>query len=364
MSDNLSDIVKLSIDITSPAAGSAGFDSVLIVGPPPAANPDGTFLAAAAYADLDEVAGAGFVVAGAGADPVGAAARVAFSQNPRPPRIYVAVQRIGGGDGIEPPVETLSRAGEAPGWYVICPAGIGEGEYEEIAEWTEAREKMFAYAFLSGTDPVSGAYYRSHGWCGLVRDGDLPSDVPAANAYLHVALAVKCLSYPAGAETWAFKQLAAVSPSSLSGALKKALTDGNSNYFARYAGRGVSMNGRVRAGEWIDVIRGRDWLRNDMQLRLFNMQIANAKTPFTNSGIIMAENEMIASLKAAQALGIVAEDDYDADGSLVPGFATFVPNAMDVPAEEKASRALRGCTFTARLAGAVHVAEISGSLTY
>ena len=499
---SIQDIVTVNIEIASPAVDSTSFDNLLIVGPGPAIPPPKPLPLVGVYSDLTEVTDDGFTAIGEDADPVGIAARIAFSQNPKPGKVFIATQSetkplitggdlkiitasnaltdalpIGEIDGatainmpwvqiayerndvtgmdveiekdgvlrfekelpitpnpaayvqvcigtspiatddmmqipsgsesgeyvvtltakrgkvtsvikrsvtftgtsytpkpsasvdstaplIQPVTETLRDALDVTGWYVICAAGIDESEYEEIAEWTETQTKQFAYTFLGKVDPVSPIYYRSHGWCGLIGDDVLPEDNPVANSYLHVAAVAKSLSYTAGSETWAYKQLAAVNPATFSGALKKSLQDGHSNYFIQAAGKNIAMNAQVRAGEWIDVIRGRDWLQNDMQLRIFNLLIMNPKIPFTNSGITMVQNEMIASLKSATRRGIVAEDEYDEDGALVPGFTTSVPNAMSLTATQKASRILTDCRFSARLAGAIHAIRVDGGLTY
>jgi hypothetical protein len=229
-------------------------------------------------------------------------------------------------------ISALDAANATTGWYILCEAGISESLFETIAEWTEAQIKLFAYTFLSETDPVGAIFFRSMGWCGLINDYDHPSDVPQANAYLHVGAVAKCLSFPAGSETWAFKRLASLYPSQISSTLIKALTEGSSNYFTQIAGRNITMNGKVRGNEWIDVIRGRDWLQNDMQLRIFNLFLMNPKVVFTNSGIALIQNEMIASLKAARDRTIVAEDEFDKEGILVPGFITSVPNSLSIGA--------------------------------
>jgi len=364
MANNLNDIVTVNIDIASPAVDSASFDNLLIVGPPPLANLAQTLPEVGVYSDLQEVEDAGYVTTGVTSDPVGNAARIAFSQNPSPSKIFIAVQQEGDATTLEKAVETLKRALDITGWYVICPAGIPESEFEEIAEWTEAQRKMFAYTFMGKTDPVGSVYYRSHGWCGLVRDNDLTSAIPNANYYLHVGATTKSLSYAAGTETWAYKQLAGLYPSYLSGTLKKQLIDGNSNFFAEYSGKNITMNGKTRGGEWIDVIRSRDWLQNDMQLRIFNLLLMNPKIPYTNPGIALVENQMIASLKAATKRGVVASDEYDDDGAVNPGFTTSVPNSQSLTVTQKASRVLTDCKFSARLAGAIHAVRVNGTLTY
>ena len=499
MANSINDIVTVDIDLANPAIDSASFDNLLIVGPLPFNPAARNIPQVAVYSDLTEITEAGYVAVGDYSDPVGAAARIAFSQSPKPSRIYVASQlkasplitgfdlkiitsdnamtdalpigsvspetpgllwvqiayshpavaninitiekdgaivygaslpadesenaytqvcinpssittaesmNIPAGEeagvytvtltaGIsnrntvitgtvtfdgnaytegekiitstpeyQTAVEALQEASNTTGWYVACAAGVPQPDYVNIAEWTEAQIKQFSYTYMQKTDPVGSVYFRSHGWCGLIKDDDTPDIVPSANAYLHVAAVAKCLSYPTGSETWAFKQLASVYPSELSSTLKKAITEGNSNYFAQYAGRNITMNGKTRGGEWIDIIRGRDWLQNDMQLRILNLLLMNPKIPYTNSGIALVETQMMASLKAAQERGIVATDEFDENNKLVPGFITSVPNSQSLTPTQKASRVLTDCKFAARLAGAIHAIQVKGSLTY
>jgi len=503
MANNLNQIVTVNIEIQQPAVDSANFDNLLIFGPPPAVAPTKPLPAVGVYSGITEVTDAGYVAIGDNADPVGVAARIAFSQNPSPAQILVApigaaqplisnpvlkiitsknaltdavpigtipntsadlpwlqitynraavtameaeitkdgvsvfgkslpttanpnaylqvvigepysgnpgadamnlpagseageyivtltavdaegrktviTQSItfdgahaaasGGGTFNVIPLSTdiqtaLDAAAKTDGWYVLCTAGLDESLYETIAEWTESQIKLFSYTFLSDTDPVGAIYYRSFGICGIINDDDKPSAVPQANQFLNVAFTARCLAYPAGSETWANNRLAAVYPSNLSSTLMNTFKTNSSNYFIKVAGRNITMNGQVRANEWIDTIRGRDWLQNDMQLRIFNLLIMNPKIPYTNAGIAMVQNAMVASLKAARQRGIVAEDEYDDDGALVPGFTTSVPNSASITATQKASRVLVDCKFSARLAGAIHVIRVDGSLTY
>ena len=124
------------------------------------------------------------------------------------------------------------------------------------------------------------------------------------------------------------------------------------------------MNGKVVGDEWADIIRFRDWQKNDMQVRVVNLFIVNPKIPYTDSGIGLVQNQMLASLKAGQDRGGIAEDEFDEDGNTIPGYQTSVPLAATISASDKASRRLTGCKFKARLAGAIHFAELTGSLTY
>ena len=70
------------------------------------------------------------------------------------------------------------------------------------------------------------------------------------------------------------------------------------------------------------------------------------------------------TLKKGQDIGGIAPTEYDADGNSIPGFTVKVPKAFDLTEAERKSRKLTGCKYTARLAGAIHLVEIEGFLTF
>ena len=260
--------------------------------------------------------------------------------------------------------DTLARAAETDGWYVICPVGVPEELFEEMAEWTETQEKMFSYTTMSEKNPVNPIYYRSFGWYGREYVGQPDSEILPANYCMHVAACAKILRYDAGSETWVHKQLATVLPSKLKTAQSKALEKEQLNYMITVASRNITMFGQTCAGEWIDLIRFRDWLKNDMQVRVVNLMVTRKKIPYTDGGIALVQNQMIASLKAGVVAGGIAPDEYDEDGNLNPAFVTSVPLAASLTPTERASRILRHVSFQARIAGAIHMVEIAGNLTY
>lgn len=274
---------------------------------------------------------------------------------------------------VESAVETVQRAVSSTGWYVVCTAGVDPAEYEEIAAYIETQERMFCYTELGffgagedGTDQptVGTVYYRTKGIYGRETTDQADEDIPPANLYMNVAAVAKWLNYESGSETSAFKTLASVYPSELTTTEMRALADANLDYFITVGNKNITMNGKVVAGEWADIIRFRDWLKNDMQVRVVNLFITNPKIPYTDSGIGLVQNQMLASLKAGQDVGGIAEDEFDEDGNTIPGYQTSVPLAATISASDKASRRLTNCKFKARLAGAIHFAELTGSLTY
>lgn len=356
---NLDRIVNITIELQTVVSSGASFDNILIVGPAPKTPlEEVTIPDVGVYTSLSAVNEMGWVSEGDSADPVGIAARIAFSQSVKPQKIYIAVQKTTEGSTLEAPTATLSRADSENGWYVALAAGIPEEDLEDMAEWTEAREKMFGYAYADPADnPVTNTYYRTFGIC----YGD---DAGSGDPYKHVAMAVRFLSYDAGSETWVNKSLASVSVSKFTDTEIDTIDKDPASYYIQVGDTGLVQGGKVRAGEWIDVIRFRDWLKNDMQLRILNLLVKRPKVPYTDKGIGLVRNQMIASLKEGTRRGGIAEDQYNSDDELIPGFTTSVPLAADLSDTQRKSRILEDCTFSAILAGAIHVVNVNGSLVY
>ena len=353
MANNIDSIAKVTIGLESPAVSSDSFGTLLLVGTLPTYEYlDVKPADVGIYSDIKEVSDAGWRTT----DDVYKAAQVAFGQSPKPDKIMIAPRKVVSGDE-ESFLATLNRAFDTAGWYGFSCIGVAEDELNDIAVWAEATEKIFGFTTSSETCPVTtSGLMRTHGWF-TNQTGDY-------DKYLDVAVMAKCFGYEAGSETWSLKSLAIVSPSTIGSTLCATLDNQNMNYYVTVAGSNITQTGKMLGDEWIDTIRFRDWLKNDIQLRVFNAMRKNPKLPYTDNGISVIEGCMKASLKAGTVVGGIAEDEYDSDDNLIPGYTTNVPLAANLTSAQKKSRDLSGCKFTARLAGAIHVAELSGTLGY
>lgn len=281
-------------------------------------------------------------------------------------------------EGVETPIEeaptvpctvidVLEEAAALGGWYCVCPTGLSDAETREVIEWTETQNKICGYIEDDPVDSIvePGLYLRSYAFYPKTTEDQTDDDIPLENRYgIAVSVAAKSMAYHSGQETWALKSLSLISPATLSANFINKLSKANISYVMAVAGKNVTMGGKTNGGEWIDVIRFRDWLQNDMQVRVVNLLVTNPKIPYTDGGIGLVENQMLASLKDGQSYGGIAPDEYASDGSTIHGYVTSVPLASELSSEQKASRVLEGCRFSARLAGAVHLVEIKGSLHY
>ncbi len=372
MSANLDRIASVDIVLNSPISNDASFDNVLIIGPSPKGGAKSDIPILGIYNSLEDLTELGFVATGKDADPVGVAASVAFSQMPRPTEIYVAV--VGdavdaetGDVGPQSVVDVLNYCLDTSGWYGVFPAGLSREEILDVIKWTETQTKLCGYPETNPSSPIvsAGIYFRSFAVYPKTSEAQLDSEIPAENLYgLAVAMAVKAMNYHAGEETWALKQLAAVLPSKLSGTFVKELEKQNISYLSTVASKNIIYGGKTNGGEWIDIIRFRDWLQSDMQTRVVNLLLVNPKIPYTDNGIGLVENQMLASLKDGQKYGGIAPTEFDDAGAAIPGYKTSVPLAANISSAQKVTRVLTDCKFTARLAGAIHAVEIKGTLTY
>lgn len=375
MNSNYDLIASVNINIESPLVDENSFGNLLIVGPGPATAPETPPDAVGEYKSLKEVLAAGW----AETEPVAAAAKVAFAQASTPYKIYIAPIQVvttassGGGTTQAPEAvtDTIARALSSTDWYVVCTAGVDSAQYPAIAALIEQEERIFCFTELNfnfetrtGSVPDHDELFRSFAIFGKESSAQAVSSVPAENVYMNVAFAATWLSYQSGTETTAYKELRSVKPAVLSKEEIAALDEGGVNFFTNIGNRNVTMGGKVLAGEWADIIRFRDWLKSDMQARLANVFVNNAKVPFTDAGIALLHSAIRESLTEGQNRGGIALDQYDDDGNLYPGFETRVPSAASISAEQKAARRLVGPSFRARMTGAIHFVEITGSMTY
>lgn len=349
----LNDIIDVTISIESPAADGASFNTLLLVVPEPKEAGSEIMGAAVSVRDLKELEEYGYT----SEESAYSAALMAFSQDPRPNEVYVTARAEE--ESVE---ECLNRAVTVSGWYGFVMVGCDDtADIQLAAKWAEANGKLFGYSYTEDETVIDFAGYEN---TFVMYAGTGAKEVPEGNKYAAVAFMAACFGYEPGSETWALKTLRGISPAELSASKAKALKEKNVNFYRTVAGRNVTQGGKVGNGEWIDVIRMRQWLLNEIQFKEFAYLAQQPKVPFNDGGITGIQNVLEAVLSGAQKSGGIDEDRYDEDGKIEKGFQVFVPRSSSISAAEKKSRVLTGVTFKARIAGAIHAAVIKGTLTY
>ena len=251
-------------------------------------------------------------------------------------------------------------------WYGLVMTERVKQTQLDAAEWTEANDRLFVTATNEAdvlnpaltTDLISvlknTRYFRTA----------VMFHTNAATEYPDAAWAGRVFTIQPGGETWALKGLASVTPSPLTATQRQTVINKGGNTFEFYQAQVALTNpGKTAAGEWIDVIRFRDWLKDTIQVNMVQMMINRDKVPYTDQGIQLCVNNLRKSLQEGQKVGGIAPDELDAAGATVPGFILTFPRSVELAPSIKASRIL-DIGFTARLAGAIHVVGVAGSLAY
>jgi hypothetical protein len=260
--------------------------------------------------------------------------------------------------------------GEMSNWYGLILASRVVQDVKDAAAWTEANEKLFSTASADPNVIDSGAtsdiatflmenqYFRS----------SVMYSSSAATQYPEAALMSNRFTYYAGQESWANVQLAGVAVSDMSEGQYITAKGKNVTTFEMFRNFAVTQGGRVAAGEWIDVIRLRDQLAEQIKVAAVGAIVratnSTGKVPYTDDGIQLMANAIRDPLDLNVRRGGIAPPELDENDQVIPSYTIGVPRASQVLTNDKANRVLRDLKFTARLAGAIHTTEIKGSLVY
>lgn len=238
-------------------------------------------------------------------------------------------------------------------WYSLDTSALGNSNAIVLAAaaWIEAVKKIYVptlsdsaviTAAVLGSDTADDLHTLAYARTGAIYH-------PSPASFAGAAWNGNVLPLDPGSETWKFKTLAGVAPTTFTATHRVNLRAKKCNFYERTAGINLTYDGTTSDGNFIDVARGLDWLDNDMSSAVFEVLAGAPKVPFTNAGIALIEAAVRASLKRAESRTII-----DA------GWTVTVPKVADVSAANKVIRNLPDVKFSATLAGAVHTVTISG----
>jgi hypothetical protein len=271
-------------------------------------------------------------------------------------------------DHADPGVQTDLNAilTEDSNFYGVLNAFNSAAMVEQISLWCESQgtsgpkmliaqmtDSICATTVPSGaTDEMGVVKTANRFWTNLWFS-------PNTGDFLDAALAGSLLTTTPGSETWAMKSLGNVAASALTETQRSNILGKNGNLYELVAGVGNTTNGTAGSGQFIDVVRFRDWLSITMQGAVFlamrALTPALKKTPFSDAGIATIE---------AKIRGVL-QQGVDAGGLLSnPAPSVIVPLASSFTANQRATRILTGVSFTASLAGAIQgVTPLTGTLS-
>ena len=160
-----------------------------------------------------------------------------------------------------------------------------------------------------------------------------------------------------GSITWAYKSLSLVTVDTFAAGEKPAAHGKNCNTYDSVSSVNITEEGKTcdgGSGEFIDVIRGADWIQVNAQADLFTVLVTNPKIPYTSNGIALLSLTLSNTLRKAQDQGILSSDATPIVTS---------PDIADVPVEDKATRTLNNLDFSGVLAGAIQKINVQGTVS-
>lgn len=240
-------------------------------------------------------------------------------------------------------------------WYALLVDSFGKAEITAMAAAIEAIRKIYlpttfdADVLTAVTTDVGSLLQASDYERTALQWHETP-----LFADLGAAWGGKNLPTDPGSITWKFKSVAGPAFSRLTPNELSELEGKNVNHYIRLAGNNFVQEGKMAGGEFIDIVRGIDFITARLQENVFGRMINLPKIPFTDPGIAIIEAEVRGVMQLGISQGIFAAD---------PAPTVTVPRAADVDVNDKANRLLPDVNFTAVLAGAIHFVEIRGIVT-
>jgi len=330
--------VTVSINLIKPA-GLIGFGKPFILTSKVGAA------AYTEYADLD-----GVKVDYPEATEAYKAAVALFAQDKRPATVAIAAFDSGGSDDFT----DLLAVNYSKDWYFAIITSDVVADIIAVGDYIEANKgKMFAARTDSLTDLATIK----------AKDYDRTfvlyhSDSAELAKYPDAAWVGEAGAQPVGSVTWKFKKLVGILSDDLTATELLAVHSGGANAYVTKAGDRVTSEGKVVSGEYIDVIMSKDWIQVNIEHSLQKLLNQAPKIPFTNTGIAQLEAATVNVLRIGFNQGIIATDP---DG--LPLYSTDFPTRQETEAADRAARQYKGATFSFELAGAVHEAAITGTIS-
>ncbi|EEW6170957.1 DUF3383 domain-containing protein [Escherichia coli] len=251
-------------------------------------------------------------------------------------------------------------------WYFIAAEDRTQQFVLAMASEIQARKKIFFtansdVAALQGTELASA--------------NDVPAQLAknkytrtvclwhhtAAEDYPEMAYIAYGAPYDAGSIAWGNAQLtgvaASLQPSNqrpLTSIQKSALDARHCNFIDLDGGVPVVRRGMTSGGEWIDIIRGVDWLESDLKTSLRDLLInqKGGKITYDDTGITRIRQVIETSLQRA------------VNRNFLSSYTVNVPKASQVALADKKARILKDVTFAGILAGAILDVDLKGTVAY
>ncbi len=242
-------------------------------------------------------------------------------------------------------------------WYALITTFNSKALVDAAASWCETNGRLYVVqtqdsacinTALSGTDDVMESLKgNAYAHAAAIYSEDTADFADAA------WVGNRIVDLP-GSNTWKFATLASVLIGNYSSTQRSNVRAKKGNFYEDIAGVGITQDGFVSSGSYIDFTIYKDYLTARLGEGIFAALAQSRKTPYDDGGIAIIGNVITAQLQS------------DADrGAILKGtwFVTL-PKSADIPAggADRLARILNGVKFYAEYADPIQSVAVAGVL--
>lgn len=229
-----------------------------------------------------------------------------------------------------------------------------KAEILAAAAWCEANDRMLfvnsadaACKTSATTDVISALKTLGYKNTVILFDND------ELLGYSGAAWASRGLAFDPGSLTFAFKDLSGVTVDKLTTGEQTFIEGKNGNYYVSHRGKSITYQGKASSGQYADITHFLAWLRDEMDLQVFDTISRAAKLPYTNAGLGAIEGTIWAVLRRGARMGGLIDDE---------NMTVKMPTLDEIDAVTRSNRLIPDIEFGAILAGAAHGARLVGTV--
>lgn len=302
MTQSLSDIVQVTVQVSPLSVSNSGFNLGLIVG-------QSTVISAAdrvkLYSSTAEMTDGGW----AGTEPEYKAATIYFSQNPRPSKVLIGRWDAAASETAVEAV-TACRAANTD-WYAAYVCGAVTADVLAVAGYIESASPLSVYFYdTKDADVLAGTA------------GNVMDQLKLAKRHRTFGqystsdfAAVSAMGYAMGANTGlansaytlAYKSEPGITPEVLTTQQATTIKGYNGNIYTNYGGKyDLLVQGTMADGVSFDEVLNLDVLTNEIQTSVLNALTSAPKIPQTEDGVNLLVSAITAPCAAARTRGAIA----------------------------------------------------------
>ena len=274
--------------------------------------------------------------------------------------VYVAASKLFAQDNAPNKIAVLSQSAfssatmavhATKGWRQLVLVGT-HANVAAIAEWVESTKNLMLFTTAQTMEALTtlnssvAQYDRTF----------IVYHTAEANAAAAVVGATAGLK--AGSFTYKNMKVKGVAAEELSASEIEEIHEKGAITIVEKVGDIVTSGGIVASGEYADIVDSKDYIVQNISYNTQKVFNNNDKVPYTNQGISMLETATVEALADGYGNGMIADND---DGT--PAYSVSFALRSETTAADRASRVYPYGKFHFELAGAIHNAEVNGTIS-